>query len=64
MENKMFADLEYGPALLFAKNNIAPLYLHHLQDAGSEGDALEHAVQDLRRLWKAAEQFSHHAETD
>jgi hypothetical protein len=63
MGKKMFGDLEYEPALLFAKINITPLYLHHLQGAGSEGDALERAVQDLRRLWKAAEQFSHHAET-
>jgi hypothetical protein len=64
MGKKMFGDLEYEPALLFAKINIAPLYLHYLQDAGSEGDALERAVKDLHRLWKAAEEFSHHAESD
>lgn len=64
MGKKMFGDLEYEPALLFAKINITPLYLHHLQNAGSEGDALERAVHDLHRLWKAAEEFSHHAEAD
>jgi hypothetical protein len=64
MEKKMFGDLESEPALIFAKINITPLYLHHLQNAGSEGDALERAVHDLRRLWKAAEQFSHHPGTD
>jgi hypothetical protein len=60
MGKKMFGDLEYEPALLFAKINIAPLYLHHLQEAGSEEAALDHAIHDLRRLWKAAEEFSHH----
>ena len=62
MGKKMFGDLEYEPALLFAKINITPLYLHHLQDAGSAADALERAVHDLHSLWKAAEEFSHHAE--
>jgi len=62
MGKKMFGDLEYEPALLFAKINITPLYLHYLKDAGSEADALERAVHDLQRLWNAAEEFSHHAE--